>query len=214
VKRELEEGWFQSIELPTPAVLTMQSGGNKLRYATLMGIKRAKTKELRVRERSGTRRGRCADSRARANLRAEEAEIDANPSRLGQRSSSCAGGETENRGARPMSILLVLEESGGKIKRASWEALAAAQRLGPADSITAVVIGAQTEALAAEAAAKPMGKVVRVEHPLLAQYTADGFCAALQQLIQNQSATKWWCFRTPTRCAITRPHLPAAWARF
>jgi electron transfer flavoprotein beta subunit len=26
----------------------MQSGGNKLRYATLMGIKRAKTKELRT----------------------------------------------------------------------------------------------------------------------------------------------------------------------
>jgi electron transfer flavoprotein beta subunit len=48
VKRELEEGWFQSIELPAPAVLTMQSGGNKLRYATLMGIKRAKTKELRT----------------------------------------------------------------------------------------------------------------------------------------------------------------------
>jgi len=48
VKRELEEGWFQSIELPTLAVLTMQSGGNKLRYATLMGIKRAKTKELRT----------------------------------------------------------------------------------------------------------------------------------------------------------------------
>jgi electron transfer flavoprotein beta subunit len=48
VKRELEEGWFQSIEMPTPAVLTIQSGGNKLRYATLMGIKRAKTKELRT----------------------------------------------------------------------------------------------------------------------------------------------------------------------
>jgi electron transfer flavoprotein beta subunit len=48
VKRELEEGWFQSIELTAPAVLTMQSGGNKLRYATLMGIKRAKTKELRT----------------------------------------------------------------------------------------------------------------------------------------------------------------------
>jgi electron transfer flavoprotein beta subunit len=47
VKRELEEGWFQSIEMPLPAVLTMQSGGNKLRYATLMGIKRAKTKETR-----------------------------------------------------------------------------------------------------------------------------------------------------------------------
>jgi electron transfer flavoprotein beta subunit len=48
VKRELEEGWFQTIEMPTPAVLTIQSGGNKLRYATLMGIKRAKTKELRT----------------------------------------------------------------------------------------------------------------------------------------------------------------------
>jgi len=93
-----------------------------------------------------------------------------------------------------MSVLLVLEESGGKIKRASWEALAAAQRLGPAESITAVVIGAQTATLAAEAAAKPVGKVVRVEHPLLAHYTADGFCAALQQLIQNQDATKWVVF--------------------
>ena len=48
VKRELEEGWFQEIELPLPAVLSMQSGGNKLRYATLMGIKKAKTKEMRT----------------------------------------------------------------------------------------------------------------------------------------------------------------------
>jgi electron transfer flavoprotein beta subunit len=48
VKRELEAGWFQEIELPTPAVLTIQSGGNKLRYATLMGIKKAKTKEMRT----------------------------------------------------------------------------------------------------------------------------------------------------------------------
>ena len=47
VKRELEEGWFETVELPIPAALTIQSGGNKLRYATLMGIKKAKTKELR-----------------------------------------------------------------------------------------------------------------------------------------------------------------------
>lgn len=47
VKRELEEGWFQTVELPVPAALTIQSGGSKLRYATLMGIKRAKMKELR-----------------------------------------------------------------------------------------------------------------------------------------------------------------------
>src|ERR1019366_7803457 len=47
VKRELEDGWFQYIGMPLPAVLTIQSGSNKLRYATLMGIKKAKTKEIR-----------------------------------------------------------------------------------------------------------------------------------------------------------------------
>lgn len=47
VKRELEGGWFQNIEIPLPALLTIQSGINKLRYATLMGIKKAKSKEVR-----------------------------------------------------------------------------------------------------------------------------------------------------------------------
>lgn len=46
-KRELEDGWFQNVEMPLPAVLTIQSGINKLRYATLMGIKKAKTKEVK-----------------------------------------------------------------------------------------------------------------------------------------------------------------------
>ncbi|MBK5290966.1 MAG: electron transfer flavoprotein subunit beta/FixA family protein [Acidobacteriia bacterium] len=47
VKRELEDGWFQHMDIPLPAVLTIQSGINKLRYATLMGIKKAKTKEVK-----------------------------------------------------------------------------------------------------------------------------------------------------------------------
>jgi electron transfer flavoprotein beta subunit len=47
VKRELEAGYFQFVEMPLPAVLTIQSGINKLRYATLMGIKQAKNKPLR-----------------------------------------------------------------------------------------------------------------------------------------------------------------------
>lgn len=47
VKRELEDGWFQNMTIPLPALLTIQSGINKLRYATLMGIKKAKTKEIR-----------------------------------------------------------------------------------------------------------------------------------------------------------------------
>ncbi|HMH13237.1 MAG TPA: electron transfer flavoprotein subunit beta/FixA family protein [Edaphobacter sp.] len=48
VKRELEDGWFQHVQMPLPALLTIQSGGNKLRYATLMGIKKAKTKETKT----------------------------------------------------------------------------------------------------------------------------------------------------------------------
>src|SRR3984893_10255142 len=47
VKRELEDGWFQHVEMPLPALLTIQSGINKLRYATLMGIKKAKSKEVK-----------------------------------------------------------------------------------------------------------------------------------------------------------------------
>jgi len=47
VKRELESGFFQYLDMPLPAVLTIQSGINKLRYATLIGIKQAKNKPLR-----------------------------------------------------------------------------------------------------------------------------------------------------------------------
>jgi electron transfer flavoprotein beta subunit len=47
VKRELEAGFFQYVDMPLPAVLTIQSGINKLRYATLIGIKQAKNKPMR-----------------------------------------------------------------------------------------------------------------------------------------------------------------------
>ena len=67
VKRELEDGWFQNIEMPLPALLTIQSGSNKLRYATLMGIKKAKTKEVR---------------------RVSAADLGARPPRLPSRSSA------------------------------------------------------------------------------------------------------------------------------
>ncbi len=110
-----------------------------------------------------------------------------------------------------MSVLLVLEESGGKIKRASWETLAAALKLGPAQDVTAVVIGAQTETLAAEAATKGIGKVVRVEHPLLAHYTADGFCLALHDLIQSQNGTK--CVAFPHTYQV-RDYAPALACKF
>src|SRR6185503_708079 len=47
VKRELEGGWFQWIAMPLPALLTIQSGINQLRYATLKGIMAAKKKDIK-----------------------------------------------------------------------------------------------------------------------------------------------------------------------
>ena len=47
VKRELEGGWFQWDEMPLPALLTIQSGLNKPRFASLKGIKASKSKEIR-----------------------------------------------------------------------------------------------------------------------------------------------------------------------
>jgi electron transfer flavoprotein beta subunit len=52
LKRELEAGWFQHVELPLPAILTIQSGINKPRYATLKGIMAAKKKEIATIERA------------------------------------------------------------------------------------------------------------------------------------------------------------------
>ena len=86
-------------------------------------------------------------------------------------------------------VYVVLEDRNGRIGRISFEAIAAANLLAAQSGAkpTAIVIGAQTEALANEAATKGVGKVVRVEHALLSPYTADGYTAALQQFIAAES---------------------------
>jgi electron transfer flavoprotein alpha subunit len=86
-------------------------------------------------------------------------------------------------------IWVVIEEKDGRVSRGSWEAVAAGQKLAAmtGQSVNAIVLGAQTESLAAEVASKALAKVVRIEHPLLAAYTADGFTLALQQLIEKES---------------------------
>lgn len=47
VKRELESGWYQWYSLPTPALITIQSGISQIRYASLKGIMAAKKKQIR-----------------------------------------------------------------------------------------------------------------------------------------------------------------------
>ena len=86
-----------------------------------------------------------------------------------------------------MSILVVLEQQAGQWHRMSWETLAAGQQLGAAldEPVEAAVVGKGIGTLANEAASKKLGKVWTVEHDLLDSYTADGYTAALEQLIQK-----------------------------
>ena len=86
-------------------------------------------------------------------------------------------------------IFVVLEERDGRLSRASWEALAAALHLGSKSNepVSAVVLGANTDATAAEAAGKSVAKVFRVAHSLLEHYTPDAYTTALHQLIQRES---------------------------
>ena len=86
-------------------------------------------------------------------------------------------------------ILVVLEERDGRVSRASWEALAAGLFLASKTSepVSAAVIGANSQATAAEAASKAVSKVIRVADPQLERYTADAYTAALHKLIQSES---------------------------
>jgi electron transfer flavoprotein alpha subunit len=84
-------------------------------------------------------------------------------------------------------VLVVVEQRAGRIARLSWEAVAAGHQLGAQLNLheSAVVVGEQVETLASEIAARGLSNVARIEHPLLAHYTADGFILALEQFIQN-----------------------------
>lgn len=87
-----------------------------------------------------------------------------------------------------MSVLVVLEHRGGKWNRMSFEVLSAGKKIAEAAGVPleAVVLGAAIEGPASEAAQYGVAKVYSVEHPLLAEYTPDGYTAALQQLIQSK----------------------------
>ena len=84
-------------------------------------------------------------------------------------------------------VLVVMEQRQGVWHRMSWETLAAGQQLAAQMGLKAyaAVLGQAIGALADELARKKLDHVHAVEHPLLATYTADGFTAALEQLIRK-----------------------------
>ncbi len=86
MKRELEAGWFQWVECPLPAVLSIQSGINKVRYATLKGIMAAKKKEIATVTRESLGVASEANAARRKNLRAHKNQEDRIPHRHAERS--------------------------------------------------------------------------------------------------------------------------------
>ena len=88
--------------------------------------------------------------------------------------------------------MICCEQRNGTLNRATWETVAAAQRLaaigGSADSaITIVVPGSNIDGVAAELAAAQVQEIVTIDDPALASYTPDGYTAALQQAIAQLS---------------------------
>jgi len=88
----------------------------------------------------------------------------------------------------PNEILVFAEHQGGKLTRPTWEALAAGQHLGEDTQahVAVVVTGSNVSSLAAELAEVALQEVVSVDSPLLANYTADGYAAALREVIAQR----------------------------
>jgi electron transfer flavoprotein alpha subunit len=84
-------------------------------------------------------------------------------------------------------ILVVAEQRGGKLNRATWEAIAAAQQLG--EPLTVAVIGSGISAIASEVAAADVQEVVTIDAAALEPYTPDGFTGALAQAIEQLKPT-------------------------
>lgn len=80
-------------------------------------------------------------------------------------------------------ILVVAEQRGGTLNRASWEALACAQQMG--GEVSVLVVGAGVDAVARELSAADIRDVVVVNHTALADYTADGYTAAVTDVLSR-----------------------------
>jgi electron transfer flavoprotein alpha subunit len=89
-------------------------------------------------------------------------------------------------------ILVVAEQRDGRLNRASFEAVAAAQRLAAQSGgapVTVAVLGGRVGEAAADVSAAAVAAVLTIEQPALEAYTADGFVGALAQLIAQQAPT-------------------------
>jgi electron transfer flavoprotein alpha subunit len=86
-------------------------------------------------------------------------------------------------------ILVIAEQQRGKLHRASWEAIAAAQDLAGDQQIEAIVLGSGPAQAASEIGQAAVAAVHVIESPLLEPYTADAFTDALQNAIDQLKPT-------------------------
>ena len=184
VKRELEGGWFQWVAMPLPAVLTIQSGINQLRYATLKGIMAAKKKEIKKAAVPGGARRQAEDRRLYVPEKGKKTQLIAG---IAGRSGQGARPQAARRSAGDRMILVIAEQSGGKLNRASWETIVGAQQLA----------GIDRRRRYRRAGRRRQRRLVRVPNwpPRRSRksspsrtrrsrpYTPDGFTAALQDAI-------------------------------
>jgi len=82
-----------------------------------------------------------------------------------------------------MDILIVIEDNRGLVHRMSKEAIAGAQKIG--GSITALVIGENSDAISSEISSIDIDKILVVKHELVSSYNSDGYTEVIAQVIQS-----------------------------
>jgi electron transfer flavoprotein alpha subunit len=83
-----------------------------------------------------------------------------------------------------VTVLVIAEHRDGRLNRATWETIAAAQQAG--GTIRIAVLGSDVDAVAQELAAAQAESVVAAEGAAVAEYTADGYVVALEALIGQE----------------------------
>ena len=174
MKRELEGGWFQWVELPLPALLTIQSGINQLRYATLKGIMAAKKKEIR-------KVPAPAGVGARQRIVALYVPEKAKKTQMIGGSAAEAAKTARARRCAKMRGSSDAEDSGDcrtarrhvepRVVGSDRRRAAARRRRPPS-----IVAGREVGAVAAELAAADVAEVIALQHAALEPYTPTATC--------------------------------------
>ena len=168
-------------------MLTIQSGINKPRYATLKGIMAAKKKEIATVDRTSLGVPDAPTQhieRIYVPQKTKKTEfITGQPKEIAAKLIE----KLKHEARVPVKILLITEQREGKWNNVSFETLAAAQQIAQQTkgTLAAVVIGKGVAPLADELAGFQLDEVLLVEHDLLEKYTPDGFSIALRQVIES-----------------------------